>query len=276
MRMLSAAVSVAALILACSNDSTTSSNGSTTGLPANADAAVLTAFGAGAWVGGVGADGIEGVGHLGWRLNELPDSLALTADQQAAITALVDAFKTSNSADLDALSAIREQAEAAREAGVPEDSVHAILESGDAVRARLHAAEQELVTRIEAILTDEQKAYLSARTCGACDSTVAPLTDEQKASIDSLVAAFEAANADDIAAVKAGGDEAQAALERLRAARDVLQARINALLTPEQIASGCYLQRGAPRDRGGHGGHGPQGGPDGDHDGRPEGIAPPG
>ena len=45
--------------------------------------------GPGAWVGGLGAKGIERVSHLGWRLNELPDSLALTADRQASITALV-------------------------------------------------------------------------------------------------------------------------------------------------------------------------------------------
>ena len=93
-------------------------------------------LGAGAWLGGVGADGIGGYGHFGWRLNELPDSLALTADQQASITALVDAFTTANQADLDSLSAIRSAAEAAHAAGASRDSVHAILESGEAIRER--------------------------------------------------------------------------------------------------------------------------------------------
>jgi Spy/CpxP family protein refolding chaperone len=269
--MLLATVAAAAT-LACSSETSTSSN---TGLTSDADAAVLASFGAGAWVGGVGADGIGGFGHIGWRLNELPDSLALTADQQTRITALVDPFKTANKTDLDSLAAIRTRAEAARNAGTSRDSVHVILATGDAIRARLRTAEQVLITQIEAVLTDAQRAFLSAQTCSACDSTVAPLTDEQKTSIDSLVAAFETANAADLAAVRAAREveraarqagvsqdslaairaSVQPALDRLRAARTALQAQINTLLTPEQIASGCYLQRGAPDGGGGrHGG----------------------
>ncbi len=268
MRTLLLAAAAAAALTACSNDSTTSSPAP---LTSDADAAVIGTFGAGAWLGGVGADGIGGFGHLGWRLNELPDSLALTAEQQASITALVDAFTSANKADLDSLAAIRTAAEAARAAGASRDSVHAILESGEAIRDRLRAAEQALVTSIKAVLTDAQKAYLSARTCGECDSTVAPLTAEQKASIDSLVQAFEAANAADLAAMKAAHEaerEARAsgatedsirtiresvrpALERLRAARVVLQGQISALLTAEQLESGCYLRRG-PGEPGGH------------------------
>ena len=268
MRKMLLTAAAAAALTACSNDSTTSSAAP---LTSDADAAVISTFGAGAWLGGVGADGIGGYGHIGWRLNELPDSLALTADQQASITALVDAFTTAHQADLDSLEAIRSAAEAAHAAGASRDSVHAILESGAAIRDRLHAAEEELVTSIKAVLTDAQKAYLSTRTCGECDSTVAPLTAEQKASIDSLVQAFEDANAGDIAAIKAAREaerEARAsgatedsirtiresvrpAMDRLRAARVALQAEIKALLTPEQLASGCYLRRG-PGEPGEH------------------------
>jgi len=61
------AVIAAAALFACSGESTSSNSGATGDLTTDADGSVLAAFGAGAWLGGVGADGIGGVGHLGWR-----------------------------------------------------------------------------------------------------------------------------------------------------------------------------------------------------------------
>ena len=254
---------LAGTVLACASDSVSSNGDTTSGT--GSDIAVLDAFGVGPWLGGVGSDGIGGYGHLGWRLNELPDSLALTSEQQSRITALIDDFKAKHQADLDSLESLRDKAETAGAAGASRDSVHAILAAGDEIRDRLRPSEEALTEQIEAVLTAAQRAYLADRTCGGCDSTVAPLSDEQKATIDSLVAAFEEANAADIAAAKTGDETA---LDRLRSARDALQQQILAVLTPEQVASGCYLQRGAPDDHhgpgGGHHDHGPGGsdGPD--------------
>jgi hypothetical protein len=95
-----------------------------------------------------------------------------------------------------------------------------------------------------------------------CDRKSAPaLTADQKTKIKALQTEFEAANKADLDAVKAARakaksereagvsqDSARAGvaaaageqLERLMAARQQLQQRIDAVLTPEQRATGCY------------------------------------
>ena len=193
-------------------------------------------------------------------LNGLPDSLQLTADQQAKIKALVDAFQAATKADHDALAGILRDAMAAIAAHKSRDEVKAILDKGIAIRERLSLAEAKLRSDIEAVLTPEQKAWLASHEPQRCDpSKFPPLTDAQKAQMRSLETAFQTANKTDLDAVQAAmqqvraaiaagksRDEIQAildgikpAIDRLIAARKTLHDQLEAILTPEQKASGC-------------------------------------
>jgi Spy/CpxP family protein refolding chaperone len=182
--------------------------------------------------------------------NGLPDSLKLSADQQAAIRALISAFETATKADRDSLQAILRRAREAGRAGAA-----TILASGAPVIARLQAAEAKLKADIDAVLTAEQKAWLASHTPRNCRPDRFPaLTDAQKAQIAALERAFVENNKADLDAVKAAfesargktREEAQQILEataaaraRLEAARKALRESIVAIFTAEQRASGC-------------------------------------
>lgn len=181
-----------------------------------------------------------------------PDELKLTADQQAQIKALVDAFITATRADHEALAAILKQAHEAARAGKSKEEVHAILEQGRPIRERLQAAEAKLRADVLAVLTPAQRAWLESHQPRPCSTT--PLTDAQKAEISGLIAAFEQANAADIAAIRTAFEQARTAhqngasreqikqildavrpaMERVRAAEAQLAAAINNVLTAEQ------------------------------------------
>jgi Spy/CpxP family protein refolding chaperone len=200
------------------------------------------------------------------RINMLPDSLKLTGEQEAQINALLEAFQTANKADLDALNAIMAKADSARRAGKSREEVHAILQTGDAIRTRLGTALDKLRTDIDALLTAAQKAWLESHHYERCnpDSAVA-LTDAQKAQIQALIDAFKSANQTDLDAVKAALqaahdarkagktqaeiqailDAVKPALDRLHAAGETLRTNIDAVLTAEQKASNCF-GRGIP------------------------------
>ena len=194
-------------------------------------------------------------------VNGFPDELRLTPDQQAKIKALVEAFQASTKADHDALNAILRQAKEAIAAHKSRDEVKAILDHGNAIRARLSAAESALRAAIDAVLTPEQKAWLEAHKPAKCDpSKFPPLTDAQKAQIRALEQAFQTSNKADLDAVKAILDQARAAaaagkskaeveaivatakpaMDRLEAARRAVKTQIEAILTAEQKASGCF------------------------------------
>jgi len=211
------------------------------------------------------AAGMSGPGRYLSGLNRLPENLKLTTAQAAAIKAAVDAFAQATQADREALAAIHKAAEEAKRAGKSREEVSRILEQGVAARQRLEAAEHALEAKIAAILTPEQKAWLDANLPKRCDPrTAPPLTADQKTQISALIAAFEVNNQADLAAVKAALEKArmahasgatreeikaildavQPAMARLAAAQVALHQAIDALLTAEQKASGCY--RGIP------------------------------
>jgi Spy/CpxP family protein refolding chaperone len=191
-------------------------------------------------------------------VHRFPDELRLTADQQAKIKALVEAFLTATRADHESLAAILKQAHEAAQAGKSREEVRAILEQGLPIRERLQAAEAELRTDILAVLTPQQRAWLDAHQPRPC--TAAQLTDVQKAEISGLVAAFELTNRADIEAIRAAFEQARAAhqngasreeisaileavrpaMQRVRAAEAALAVAISNVLTAEQKASGCY------------------------------------
>lgn len=248
-------LAAALLLAACGGD--------TTG-PADAD---LFAFSAGEFgsvmYGMQGAHPGRGLPELG-RLRLLPDSIALTAQQEAEINALLEAFQAANQADLEALAAIMDDAREARQAGKPRAEIAAILAPAREIHLRLAAAHVKLHADINAVLTPAQRAWL-ARTPGRCSPTSAtPLTDAQKAQIRALYDAFQAANRTDLDAVKAALEQARAARQsgataeqvraildgakdamlRLQAAGDKLREDVAAVLTPEQRASGCFRPAG--------------------------------
>jgi Spy/CpxP family protein refolding chaperone len=217
------------------------------------DAAVL-AFGA--------MDMADPGSHFIARLNSLPDSIKLASEQRTQIRALIANFINASRADMEALAAIHQEARAAREAGKTEAEIRAIFARGDEIRARLHAAEAKLHADIAALLTPAQRAWLAnlpMRRQQCADPTIR-LTEAQHTQISALIAAFETTNRADLDAIKAVHEEARAALQagasrervaeilaqasapmqRIRAAREALHAAIRALLTPAQLASGCF------------------------------------
>jgi Spy/CpxP family protein refolding chaperone len=90
----------------------------------------------------------------------LPEELALTEEQKAAIQALKDAFKAAHAEEISALKAIFESARAARIAGASREEVHAILLTGRDIARELRPDVVALWTAIWDVLTDEQKAWL--------------------------------------------------------------------------------------------------------------------
>ncbi len=207
------------------------------------------------------AAGLSGPGHYLIGLHRLPDNLKLSTAQEAQIKALLSAFQQSNKADLDALAKINEEAKAAARAGKSREEIAAILARGDAMRARLEAAEKALQTAIEGVLTADQRAWLNANQPPRCEPGTAPtLTDAQRTQIQALIAAYDQTNKADLDAVKAALERARAAqkngatkaevqaivdsvkanMERLRAAQAELAKAIDAVLTPDQRASACF------------------------------------
>lgn len=197
-------------------------------------------------------------------LHRLPDHLKLTSAQETQIRALVTAFAAAVKADVEALHAIRLEARAAKAAGKSDAEIRAIYAKGDAIRARLHAAEAKLRADIDAVLTAEQRAWLASPAARPCQAENVRLTDAQRTQIAALITAFETANRADLDVIKAvlaeartahksGAtreqikailDKAKVQMERVRIARHALQLAIDAVLTPEQRASGCYGRKG--------------------------------
>lgn len=124
--------------------------------------------------------------------------------------------------------------------------------------------EDACILKIESILTAEQQAWLDGNLRSRCDPRSVPaLTDAQITEIRGLLVAYEQNNKPDIAAVKAAFEKAREArengatreqikaildavrpaMERLAAAQAALLKAIDAVLTAEQRASGCF--RGA-------------------------------
>ncbi len=249
MRRIALMSVVALTFAACSTDSTAPTT------PAVVD---LTTIGAGAFGSALTvAGGYEAELYQTRLTNGLPDSLKLSADQQAKIKALVDAFNTATKSDRDALEALLKQArDASRGKGkAGADSVGKILAKGVSVTAHLALAEAKLKADIDAVLTADQRAWLASHTPKNCKADkFGKLTDDQKGKIKALEQAFEQANKADLQAVKAAYESAEGkpkaerdailaavapAIARLEAARHSLTTAIAALLTPEQKASGC-------------------------------------
>lgn len=188
----------------------------------------------------------------------LPEHLKLTVAQEEQVKAVIAAFAEATRADHQALAGILRQAREARQAGKSADEIRAILHQGEPIRQRVVAAEQKLRTDLLGVLTPEQRAWVESHQPRRCD-TVA-LTPEQRTEISGLYSAFERDNRADLDAIKAALDRARAAhrdgasreevhailaavqpaMERIRAAQIHLAAAVLSVLTPAQIASGCY------------------------------------
>jgi Spy/CpxP family protein refolding chaperone len=211
------------------------------------------------------AAGVSLPGRYLAGLHRLPAELRLSDAQVAGIREAVGRFHDTSKADHEALAAIMREARAAHQAGKSAEEVRQILARGDAIRQRIEQAEAALHAAISAILTAGQKAWLEAHLPKRCDPHAAPqLTDAQRTQIRALLAVFEEANRADLEAVKSALERAReasrkgasrqeiatilnsvrAARVRLIAARTELHRAIDAVLTPEQRASGCYGKPG--------------------------------
>jgi Spy/CpxP family protein refolding chaperone len=206
------------------------------------------------------AAGFSGPGRVLVGIYRLPRELALTEAQAAQIKTLLQEFQEATRVDREALAAIFREANEARLAGRPREEIAAIMARGDEIRKRLAEAEQVLAAKIEAVLTAEQKAWLAANLPPRCDRNTAALSEAQRTQIAALVAAYNEANKADLDALKAALEKFRTAQRsgatreqlkgimeeiagisaRLRTAEQALRAAIDALLTPEQRASGCY------------------------------------
>jgi Spy/CpxP family protein refolding chaperone len=190
----------------------------------------------------------------------LPDNLALTTEQKAAIAALHDAFRAATAADVAALQALEAEARAAKLAGKSREEIHAILERGAPIVARLTAAFAVLQGAIWQVYTPEQRAWIEAHRPRPCGPGGPPkLTDVQIQQIRELQQAFMASVKDLVAqiehvvqlarqAAQAGASrseveqilhQADAARAQLQEAEHRLQDAIDAILTPEQRANRC-------------------------------------
>lgn len=202
------------------------------------------------------------------RLKALPGPIALTAEQEATITGLIDDFQKTYEADIAKLAELLTKAKEAIAAGKTRQEVAAIFAEARPLRVKLAEATAKLHQDIQNVLTDAQKAWLASGSPNRCYPTVvAPLSAEQKTAIQALYAAYnEATKADRevVAATMKAVREARAAnkpreeiqamladikdeMERLQAAGTKLRADIDAVLTPEQKAAGCFGP--APRPR---------------------------
>ena len=203
----------------------------------------------------------------GVALDRLPPELRLTDEQRARIDALLRAFSAATRADAEAVAAIVRRAEAAMRAGKPAAEVRAIMAEANAARARLESAARALQADLAAVLTREQRAWIEAQRAGRCArGSVPPLTQDQVARIRDLFETFAAAHQADLEALAAIAREVQAARlagrseaelraileratpirDRLAAAERQLRAQVDAVLTPEQRASGCPVPLPAP------------------------------
>jgi len=244
MRKVGLLVLTAALIAACDTPTTPVETDSDLSLMAEVSASVSTA----------------GPRETG-MLRRLPDGLKLTAEQDAQIRGLIEAFEAATKADRQALAVLMQQLrEIGRDRNAREE-IERIRNEAEPIVERLRASEANLKAAIDAVLTAEQKAWLDANRPERRDCRNVPrLTDAQREQIRVLVATFENANKADLQLVnavhrraaearRAGKSreevaailaEARAAVERLAAARSQLRDDIRAVLTPEQRESGCY------------------------------------
>lgn len=92
----------------------------------------------------------------------LPDSLALTEEQIAAMQALRLEFRLAHQSTLDSLHAIFMEARLARLNGATREEIREILMTGRPLADALRADLQALHEALRAILTDEQRAWLDA------------------------------------------------------------------------------------------------------------------
>ena len=204
----------------------------------------------------------------GVAIERLPAELRLTDDQRARIDALLSAFTAATSAEVEAVAAIVKRAEAAMRGGRSSAEVRAIMAESNAARARLDAAARALQADLAAVLTREQRAWIEAQRANRCErGSAVQLSGEQVARIHALLDAFETAHRADLEALASIAREVQAARqagksdaelrailaratpirERLAAAEAKLRADVDAVLTPEQRASGCPVALPAPR-----------------------------
>jgi Spy/CpxP family protein refolding chaperone len=196
----------------------------------------------------------------------LPAALRPTAEQQAQVRTLTEAFIAATRADRQALDAVFRDLRTARLAGAGQAELQAILERVPAIQARLQIAEATFRAGVLAVLTPEQRSWIDQQRQAerarwqACQAN--PLTDAQREQLGAVTRAFETTTRADrealaavlreadaarragrpAAEVRAILDQATPIRQRLDAAQAQLRTDLRAVLTPVQLASGCWVR----------------------------------
>jgi Spy/CpxP family protein refolding chaperone len=195
-----------------------------------------------------------------WGLRRAPDSLKLTDTQRGQIKTLVQQFRDAHQSELQTLDSVRHQAMQARRNGESRDQIKQVMTQAAPVRQQLRSASGQLAQQIRSVLTPSQTAWLASHQPAKCNATATPaLSDEQRAQMKALFTSFQQTNKADLDAVRSAMQQARSArqagtakgdmkqlfesvkpaMERLKTARAQLHQQMQALLTPEQKASGC-------------------------------------
>lgn len=207
-------------------------------------------------------------------LKALPAAIALSAAQEAAITKLIDDFQAANKADIEKLASLQQQLKDGLAAGKTKAELAPIYREARPISDKLRTATTKLQADIQGVLTQAQKDWLASGSPARCYPTVvAPLSRDQGAAMQALYTAYQAATQADREAVAAGQKAAKEAkvagktraevqaildsikdeLERLQAAATKLRADIDAVLTAEQRAAGCFGPKAPTTRTGGTG-----------------------
>lgn len=93
---------------------------------------------------------------------QFPESLALTAEQRAAMLALRQAFRAKHQDAIESLRAVFQTARAARQDGATRAEIRAILATGRPIVEALRPDVRALHEALRAVLTDAQRAWIAA------------------------------------------------------------------------------------------------------------------
>lgn len=93
---------------------------------------------------------------------QFPDSIALTAEQRAAMLTLRQAFRAEHESELNALRAIFLEARIARNSGATREAIRAILDEARPIAQALRPDVITLHEALRAVLTDAQRAWIAA------------------------------------------------------------------------------------------------------------------
>jgi Spy/CpxP family protein refolding chaperone len=171
---------------------------------------------------GVQSTEIMSFDRAGIGAHAFPESIALTAEQKAAIERLHAGFREAHKDDIDALIKLDADIHAALTSGKSREDVRGKLEQAMAIQRRRAGAHEDLYAAIWQIYTPAQRAWLEHQTERSCRPlNKLDLTREQERKIQALREAFTASVKNDLELIKSVAEEARKAHEAGKPKADV-------------------------------------------------------